>query len=130
MAEKGIPAEVERFIATHIESVEQLEVLLMLRAAPDKSWSAEEVARALVIQRESAGNRLADLHARGLLASSQEGDDRYRYDPVKGGTDRLVDGLAEAYARRRVTVITLIFSKPSDAVTSFSDAFRIRRERE
>lgn len=42
----GVPAEVRRFIAAEIESVGQLEVLLLLRGAADKNWTADEVARA------------------------------------------------------------------------------------
>jgi hypothetical protein len=110
-------------IAQHIHSVEQLEVLLLLRAAPEKEWTAVEVARALVSQPESAEQRLADLAGRELIV---HGDDRYRYDASRP-SDKAVNDLAEAWATRRTTVIGLVFSKPSDAVTSFSDAFRIRR---
>jgi hypothetical protein len=40
-----------------------------------------------------------------------------------------LDDLAESYAKYRVTVVTLIFTKPSDDIAQFPDAFRIRRER-
>jgi hypothetical protein len=115
--------DARRLITEHIHSVEQLEVLLLLRAAPDKEWSAAEVARALVSQPDTAETRLADLARRRLLKRK---DDTYRYAPV-AKTDKAVGDLATAYATRRTTVIGLIFSKPSDAVTSFSDAFRLRR---
>jgi hypothetical protein len=96
---------------------------LHVRAAPDKTWSPAEVARALVTQPDTAETRLSDLSARGLV--KQDGD-TYQYAP-NSTTDKAVGELAEAYATRRTTVIALIFSKPSDAVTSFSDAFRLKR---
>jgi hypothetical protein len=119
----GVPAPVRRFIAGHIESVAQLEVLLLLRAVTDRNWTADEVARALVIPPESATHWLNDLAARDLLLDD---GDRYRYHPSTDETET-VDDLAESYAKYRVAVIGLIFSKPNERVTVFADAFRIRR---
>lgn len=113
----------KRLIAAEIHSVEQLEVLLLVRAAPEKEWTAAEVSRALVTQVDTAEHRLNDLVARKLLKGT---GDTYRYGP-DSATDKAVGDLAQAYATRRTTVIGLIFSKPSDAVTSFSDAFRLRK---
>jgi hypothetical protein len=121
----GVPAPVQRFIASHIVSVAQLEVLLLLRAAADKEWTSAEVARALVTQPEAAAGWLADLTSRGLAT---EAGDRYRYYPVSGEVDRTVDALAESYANYRVAVIGLIFGRPSERVTRLADAFRIRRK--
>ena len=112
-----------RLIAKHIHSVEQLEVLLLLRAAPDKEWTAAEVARALVAQPDTAVVRLDDLAERRLV---RKRDDRYVYAP--GEREHDVTELAECYASRRTAVIGLIFSKPSGAVTSFSDAFRFKKD--
>ena len=126
VAETGVSTPVREFVARHIESVAQLEVLLLLRAAGDKEWSSREVAAALVIQSEAvAASWLEDLTRRGL-AREQNGS--YRYDPPSE-TRSTLDDLAESYAKYRVTLIALIFSKPSDRITHFSDAFRIRRER-
>jgi hypothetical protein len=122
-----VPAEVRRFIAAEIESVGQLEVLLLLRGAPDKSWTPDEVARALVMQLASATDWLDQVAGGKLVTKSAEG---YRYTPPSRETERTVDGLAESYAKYRVAVISLIFSKPSEGVTRFSEAFRIRRREE
>lgn len=113
-------------MATHIESVAQLEVLLLLRAAPDKHWTPAEVASALVIEPELvAASWLEDLAGRGL-ASKEDG--RYGYGPPAGLRGTL-DQLAESYAKYRVAMVALIFAKPSDRITSLSDAFRFRPER-
>jgi hypothetical protein len=124
MARPGVPKDVERFIATDIDSVEQLEVLLLLRAAPDKQWTAKEVARALVSREDSAAHWLARMTERGLLTQL---DNRYRYATGKPELAETIDALAESFAKYRVTVVALIFSKPSERVRLFSDAFRIRR---
>jgi hypothetical protein len=120
-----VPAPVRGFIASHIVSVAQLEVLLLLRAAADKDWTADEVARALVTQREAAAGWLEDLTARGLARQDETG---YRYAPVTPEVEGVVDALAESYANYRVAVISLIFARPSEGVTRLADAFRIRRK--
>src|SRR5688572_27525821 len=43
----GIPEDVRRFLLQCIDSVEQLEVLLLLHRDPGKVWSTEAVAQAL-----------------------------------------------------------------------------------
>jgi hypothetical protein len=113
----------KRLIAAEIHSVEQLEVLLLLRAAPEKDWTATEVSRALVTQVDTAEHRLTDLAGRRLVRRDGE---TFRYAP-DAETDRAVGDLAQAWATRRTTVVGLIFSKPSDAVSTFSDAFRLRK---
>lgn len=126
MSQTGVPADVRRFIFAEIESVEQLEVLLLLRATPDKEWTAKEVARARVSQEASAADWLEKMEARGLLSSRGES---YRYSPPADAAET-IERLAHSYAGYRVAVIGLIFSKPSERVTLFSDAFRIRRPRD
>lgn len=116
-----------RLIADHIDSVEQLEILLLLYQHPERSWSAESVARELRISAMSAGDRLKDMARAGILSKVQgaEGEYRYEPDPQMG---EAVAGLATAYSERRVTVINLIFSKPVDKIRTFADAFRLRRD--
>jgi hypothetical protein len=125
--ESGVPAPVRRFIAGHIESVGQLEVLLLLRAAADKQWTTDEVARAVVTQPASAAGWLEQLAGDGLVTPEDVG---YRYSPPSRDVERAIDELAESYAKYRVAVIGLIFSKPSEQVRDFPEAFRLRRPRD
>src|SRR5687768_16699022 len=64
----GIPEDVRRFLLQCIDSVEQLEVLLLLHGAPAQAWNAEAVAQALYSNPDSIARRLAGLHANGLVA--------------------------------------------------------------
>ncbi|MCY1073534.1 hypothetical protein [Archangium lansingense] len=122
-----LPEEVRRFITDHIDSVEQLEILLLLHQHPERSWTAESVARELRISALSADDRLKDMARSGILAKVQGSEVEYRYAPSQQLGD-VVAGLATAYAERRVTVINLIFSKPIDKIRTFADAFRLRRD--
>jgi hypothetical protein len=116
----AVPEPVRRFIAEHIESVAQLEALLLLRAAPDKWWTPDEVARALVTRPEPAAALLTHLGSHGVV---EERPGEFRYVARDD-----IDAVAEAYATRRTTVIGLIFSRPDPAVSSLADAFRFRRK--
>ncbi|MEO6056403.1 MAG: hypothetical protein ABIQ49_06145 [Gemmatimonadales bacterium] len=124
----GLPDDVARFLHQHIDSVEQLEVLLLVRFSPGRSWSPEDMARELYSHPTSIAQRFQSLLGRGLLRESAAG--HYQYAPRSADLDRLVARLAETYRERRVAVISLIASKPMENVKAFSDAFRIRRRRE
>jgi hypothetical protein len=124
------PEEVRRFILETINSVEQLEVLLLLRREAEQDWSAAAVGQALSTSTAAAGMRLTDLTSRGFLAATSAGSETtYRYASVAPERERLVDLLATTYAERRVAVISLIYSKPNDQVRAFADAFRLRKDK-
>lgn len=121
----GIPEDVRRFLLQCIDSVEQLEVLLLLHGAPAEAWSAEAVAQALYSNPDSIARRLAGLHANGLVAPVQSS---YRYHPKSAELGATVTLLAQTYRQRRVAVITVIASKPMENVRAFSEAFRLRKK--
>lgn len=130
MTDSDLPPEVVDFLARHIDSVEQLETLLLLHGEPARGWNASEAAQALYRRPESIGRRLAILHLQGLLAvSHDEPEPCFRYAPGETDTDAAVRALAEAYRERRTSVVTLIASRPMDNVRAFADAFRIRKEK-
>lgn len=117
---------VRRFIARHIQSVEQLEVLLLLQRSPEREWTARQVSDALASHPYSAETRLLDLRARGLLTGRENGGElTYRYAPPPDVAP-VVTSLASAYAERRTSIITLIFAKPIDSVRTLADAFVVR----
>jgi hypothetical protein len=127
---KGFSEDLERFIAQHIHSVEQLEVLVMLKNSGDREWTAAEVSRALSSHPLSVESRMLDLRSRGFVVSREDGRDFvFRYAP-SDALDLMVDELARAYAERRTSVINLIFSKPLDSVRTLADAFRLRKKEE
>ncbi len=121
----GIPEEVRRFVLQCIDSVEQLEVLLLLQGSPGVVWSPEAVATNLYSNPASIARRLTGLHAQGLLAADATS---YRYLPKTPELEATVSLLAETYRERRVAVITVIASKPMENVRAFSDAFRLRKK--
>ena len=125
---EAIPERVRRFVEANINSVEQLEVLLLLRQELNKSWTAEAVSQALYTPRSAAAMRLADLVHR-QIAVVDESQINFRFQPANSELQPIVDELAAVYRERRVAVISLIYSKPNDHVKAFADAFRLRKDK-
>jgi hypothetical protein len=124
-----IPREVKRFLADKIDSVGQLEVLLLVRSDRERYWSASEVSAELRSGCTWAEVQLAYLHVEGLLAARQSNEATYRYDPARPDVEAMVARVSEAFETRRADVITLIFGqRPSERLRAFSEAFKLRRE--
>ena len=120
------PAELRGFIAQHVESLAQLEALLLLRGEPSQEWDVAELARRLYISDAMCQGILAELERRGFLARNAAGD-RFHYACADAQLDQLLAQLATFYQDRRVAVITEIYSNPVKKVQTFADACRLRR---
>ncbi len=121
----SFPPDVKQFIAQHIHSLAQLEVLLMLRADPARRWTAEEVAKQLYMTANVATDLLFDLQRRQFVEWAKPS---FRYQPASADVGAAIDRLASLYDERRVAVTTEIYSKPVSFVKAFSDAFRLRED--
>ena len=128
MNDSGIPPDVRQLIADHIDSVLQLEILLLLQGQPQKEFSVQEVVTELRVDVSFVSEQLANLCARGMLVCTNEASKTYRYGPRSAEMQQAIDGLRTAYADRRVSVISLIFAKPVDKLRTFADAFRLRKD--
>ena len=124
-----VPVHVRRFIEDHVDSVELIEVLLLLKREHARDWTAEEVAARLYTSQRFAAHRLAALRSSSLAAMSERDDKpAYRYAPQTGDLDRAVRDLEAHYAERRTSIVALIFSRSTDRLKTFADAFRIRED--
>jgi predicted ArsR family transcriptional regulator len=124
MAEAGIPERVRDLITRQISSVEQVELLLLLRRLEGQELSAEDASAHLRTTSHSSRIRLDELVRTGLVSVS---GGRYRY-AAADATDETVAELERYYATHRTRMISLIFHSPSEAVRDFADSFRLRRD--
>ena len=125
MTDDLISADVRDFILKHIDSVAQLEALLLIRKERDKAWSAADAAGRLYISEAAAGEIFAWLVAIGLC--SVDGG-IYRYAPGPELQAKTLDALSATYARYLIPVTGLIHEKPSQ-IQKFADAFRFRKDK-
>lgn len=123
MARREFTPEFRTFINKNINSIEQIEVLLILLANPERIWTIDEISTSLRSSRNSIRSRLESLTARKLAAAAGGG---YRY-AASGRLHTMVETLAEEYGERRFSVIELVFSK-GDPLQSFADAFRLKED--
>ncbi len=130
VTDAALTERVQGFLMAHIDSIEKLEVLLLLRARTEREWTASEVALELRIHQDSAAARLEDLTASGLLVGDGGTPEHYRYSPIRSDDVRSIAELATVYAARRVSVITFIFTKPQNKVQGFADAFLLKKRRD
>jgi hypothetical protein len=128
MVEYPIPNDVKQFILERIDSIAQLEALLLLRGSPNEEWGAQKVAKRLYISEQEATSLLARLGAEGLIAFSNDKPPLCRYQPDSDDLAQVVDRLAETYTKHLVPVTNLVHSKPRTRVREFADAFNLRKD--
>ena len=125
MADVILPDDVRDFILAHIDSVAQLEALLLLRNCAEQNWTIEAIAKRLYVSEPMATEALARLAVSGLCVCS---DEFYRYYPSSAERGATIDRLCEAYAQYLIPVTNLVHNKPA-RIQKFADAFRFRRDK-
>jgi hypothetical protein len=125
MAEEIVPGDVRDFILRHIDSVAQLEALLLLRANPGESWDVAKIAKRLYAKEQEVIELLERLCADGLLGCEGQ---VFRYDCRTPEQQKTVERVAEFYARHLIPVTNMIHAKPR-RIREFADAFKFRRDR-
>jgi DNA-binding Lrp family transcriptional regulator len=126
--ESELPAELRAFLHSCIESITQIEVLMLLRGAL-RARTVREVADALRLSSPNARRDLDILAARGLLEVHVGSEVAYRYRPKTDDLGRYSDLLAEHYVTSREAVFGYIATQSRRSMKRFSDAFRLRDDR-
>jgi hypothetical protein len=131
VSEPGVAPEVRQFLAEHVETYEELEVLLLLARKRDRAWNPESVGVELRISTLVAVKTLDDL-CRGGLADALKAPKglSYTYRPRSSRLDQLVAGLVQAYERNPIDVIRVMNESAlgrvrAAAARTFADAFVI-----
>jgi Mn-dependent DtxR family transcriptional regulator len=125
MSDELIPEDVRQFILTYIESIAQLEALMLLRREPQAAWNASTVARRLYVDEAQAAEALGQLAAAGLVVAND--DARYRFNDRSKELGEIADRLLDLYNRHLIPVTNLVHGKPR--VRAFADAFKLRKDR-
>ncbi len=125
-----IPKEVARFILDRIDSIAQLEAVLLLRQSPDSWWEYKQVADRLYISEENCAQVLDGLCRQGLLTCAREPRPVYRYKPDTGNLREMVDRLAYYYSKHLVPISNLVHAKARMRMEQFADAFRFLSKEE
>jgi hypothetical protein len=123
MVSESIPDDVREFVQEHVDSIAQLEALLLLRRESSAPWDATTVAKRLFIPDQDAAEVLRELLARGFLKFDGKSF-QYRCSTE---VDTLVGSVADVYARQLIPMTHLIHNK-SNRIREFANAFKLRKE--
>jgi hypothetical protein len=117
--------ELEALVAL-LESPAALEILLLVRASPGKSFTARGIGKELQITAASAERELALLCGRGFLAVSLGNDLNYAYRPMSPEVDGTIGKLAALWTTDRDAIMRALMRKKADPIRAFAAAFRFR----
>lgn len=128
MAEPVIPEDIARFVLETVDSVAQLEALLLLRNHCEQDWSVVALAARLYIKEEQTAQIVSVLRMQGFVGQIGTDPVLFRYAPVLPELGAMLDRVAEIYRKHLVPITNLIHSKPKPRIQEFADAFRIRKD--
>jgi biotin operon repressor len=123
MTDPLIPDDLRDFILKHIDSIAQLEALLLLRN-DDATWDVPRLSHRLYASEQQVAEAVNHLQADGFLTSRDSG---YLYECRVPEQEEMVSRLADLYARHLIPVTNLIHSKPR-RIREFAQAFRLRKD--
>jgi hypothetical protein len=126
MSEAAIPLEVQQFVNRYILSVEQLEILLLLSAEPDRAWSVTEIYQAIKSNEQSIVERLQSFRQDGLVT---ETEGKYRFNSISPAVGETVSQLRRIYRERSVALIELIYKDSARQMRHFAEAFKFKKEK-
>lgn len=122
--------QVDRFILVQIDSVPQLEALLLLFNSRPKSWSVDEMAHALYVRKEVASRILDSLSRRELIAAVPRASETFFYNSNDEERNSLLEDVDAIYRKEVVRISSIIHSKAPAGLRDFARAFRIKKDKE
>jgi hypothetical protein len=121
-----LSADLFRFLVESVDSVPELEALLLFRDDPARSWSSADLASRLYISPRGATAIIEKLERRRWIADI-DAKGRFRFC-TNAPDAELIDRLSSAYAKHLSLIARVIHEKPSEGLREFAKAFRVTPE--
>jgi predicted transcriptional regulator len=127
--------DVQKLLRDHIESYEQLELLLLLSADREASWTEEALSARLRIGSTLVRAALGKLQSAGFVAARMHGNEkRYEYLLQNESIEATVSRLAAEYREYPIPIIKLMSANAierlrTSALHTFADAFILRKDK-
>jgi hypothetical protein len=122
--------DAHEFVQENIDSVPQLEALILLWNSRPVWWTCEELASRLYVPPDRVGGLLRDLVRMQMAAESETEPPKFSYYSRSKDQDAMMMLVDEAYRRDLVRISTMLHEKASPAVRDFARAFRFKREQD
>jgi len=121
-----------QLLDTHVDSFEKLELLMLLRRAPEGRRTTGELALALDLGGDEVREIVGALSSAGLVERADDGG--ISLAPRTEADRAALDELAQVYAEDKIALVKAIAETAMDRLRSlagraFADAFVIRKKR-
>lgn len=123
---EDLPPSLEAFVRAHIDSVGELEGLLLLFRGSANHWSAPTVAQRLYIREPEAGAILQRLVELGLAARAGS---EYLFQARDEALLDHVRELEKFYSTHLIPISRIIHAKAPSRIREFADAFTFKRKK-
>jgi predicted transcriptional regulator len=121
-----IPENIKQFIIQYIDSIAQLETLLLLRNEPEIAWDIQTISTRLYLSKPETEVLVTTLYNRGFITKSDNKKSLYAYQPNSDEIKNKIDQILSLYTKHMMPITNIIHSKQNNRIQQFADAFRIR----
>lgn len=121
--------DVYEYILATIDTVPQLEALVLLWNSRPVKWTQEELASRLYVRDGEVQQIVRDLVRANLVEEWPGTPARFSFLAGSPERDELMFLVDAAYRRDLVRISTMIHNKASSPVREFANAFRMKREK-
>lgn len=94
-------------IRRHVRSVGELDLLVLLHAERERSWSAEEICAELGCPPGWAATQLSAMERAGLV---QRDGDRWRFAVATTALEQVTEEISEAYRLHARELVRFVFA--------------------
>jgi len=129
------PPDVQELLREHIESYEQLELLLIIRADMESVWTEETLATRFRIPTSLVLAALDGLESAGFIEVRRQGSEqRYVYLRQSDKVEATISSLAMAYRENPIPIVKLMSANAIErlrtaALRTFADAFILKKDK-
>lgn len=121
--------EIDRFIRDEIETVPQLEALLLFWRHSPSEWTCEGLARQLYVPPAVADSILKYLSQRGFIVETGGAAvPAFRLRIGSAQNERMLASLDHMYRQELVRVSKMIHANASPALKGFARSFRFKKD--
>lgn len=123
----GFSEDVVQFVTTSLRTVWALELLMLLRGAPDQVWTPAALTAELRANLSMVDEMLRRLEGLGLAGRERAGreGEGWRYRPAQADLDDLCARTEQAYRQKPFAMISLIY-RNAGPLQDLADAFRLK----
>lgn len=120
--------QIDRFIRDEIDSVPQLEALLLFWRRFPVEWTCADLARELYVSAETAQNILRHLETRRLILKTCSAESRYALQVESEHKRNLFISLEHIYRYELIRVSKMIHANASPGLRDFARSFRFKKD--